>query len=279
MIYCSKCGRKLGVNDVYCPACGERNTGSTVKGGNAGSGRQSPPAASPGAGSNPGARSVQQETQAADPNAVQYVYVSKKTGKITHNPHVKTKSEGCLQFLAIAFGAVAMVFFMVAGSAILTGYLSEGSSDTESRWTEPEVSSREEVTSAPVSSETRPSQPVSSEEVSSAPSIPEELTAAYMQKKIKGKWKTDVPYKTMNLPGTFEFDGKGRCKCSVKAFLFTKKFEGTYLIKDGGECRVTLDGIGEYTDDDTMVGDLRFVTEDKIEFTVEDTVWKLTRAD
>ena len=98
-----------------------------------------------------------------------------------------------------------------------------------------------------------------------------------MQKKIKGKWKTDIPYKSMSLPGTFEFDGEGKCKCSVSAFLFSKKFNGTYTIKDGGECKLKLEGIDEYLGDNTMVGQLRFVTDDKIEFTVEDTVWKLTR--
>jgi hypothetical protein len=271
MLYCSKCGRKLGVNDQFCPACGEKNSNNTER----------PPqsAADRNAGSGNAAGPVQQEKQTADPNAIQYVYVNKKTGRITGNPRVKTKSEGCLQFVAIAFAAVAIVLFMVAGSVALTGYLSGGSRAVDDPDDSQEIDSVTEVSSLPASSETGSDYPVSSEEVSSVPQIPEELTAQYMQKKIKGKWKTDVPYKAMSLPGTFEFDGSGRCKCSIKAFLFSKKFEGNYTIKDGGECRLTLDGMSEYTDDDTMVGDLRFVNDNTMEFTVEDTVWKLSRVD
>ena len=100
-----------------------------------------------------------------------------------------------------------------------------------------------------------------------------------MNEKIKGKWKTDVPYKNMSLPATFEFDGRGNVKCTIKAFLFSKKFEGTYKINDGGKCTLTLEGMKEYLEDDTMVGDLRFVTDDKMEFTVENTVWKLNRTE
>lgn len=271
MLYCSKCGRKLGVNDQFCPACGEKNV--------SGASRPTRRAADPEPAGGSAARPVQQEKQTADPNAVQYVYVNKKTGRITGSPRVKTNSEGCLQYFAIAFAAVALVLFMVAASAALTLYLSGDSDARDDRSGPREVESLTEASSLPVSSETSSYEPVSSEEVSSEPQIPEELTAQYMQKKIKGKWKTDVPYKSMSLPGTFEFDGKGKCRCSIKAFLFSKKFEGTYTIRDGGECRLTLDGMSEYTDDDTMTGDLRFITDNAMEFTVEDTVWKLTRVE
>ncbi len=275
MTHCTKCGRALGDKDKFCPKCGEkvnRKAGIAAE-------KQSP-----GAAQSQNSTQRPAEPVVADPNSVQYVYVSKKTGRITRNPHVKTRSEGCFQFFGIALAAVALVILMVAGSVFLSGYLSEGmgvtesgedypsftSADTEiSSWSRPE-----EVSSQPVSSETVSSAPVSSE-----PTIPEEQTAKYMQKKITGKWSTDIPYKNMKLPGTFEFDGKGKCKCTIRAFLFSKKFDGTYKIKDGGECSLTLNGLEEYFDDDTMVGTLKFVTDDQIEFTVSDTVWKLNRVE
>ena len=40
-----------------------------------------------------------------------------------------------------------------------------------------------------------------------------------------------------------------------------------------------LDGVEEYLEDDTMTGQLKFVTNDKIEFTVDNTVWKLNRVE
>ena len=266
MLYCSKCGRKLDHNEVFCPGCGNRIS--------------KPNSAQSGVDSNSNKNVNPPKPQQVDPNSVQYVYVNKKTGKITNNPHVKTKSEGCLQYFVIAFAAVALVIIMVSGSVFLTNYLSERSDLVdEDDW--PEVPSQTEVssweTASEASSEPVSSEIVSSEPVSSAPAIPDELTAKYMNEKIKGKWSTEVPYKSMSLPGVFEFDGKGKAKCIIKAFLFSKTFEGTYRIKDGGNCTLTLNGIKEYIDDDTMVGDLRFVNDNKMEFTVEETVWKLNR--
>lgn len=272
MRYCSKCGRKLEDNDLFCAGCGNRvnkknnmsnNSNTSVK--------------------DEKVKNTQQpEIKHPDPNSVQYVYVNKKTGKIANNPHVKTKSEGCLQYAGIAFAAVALVILMVCGTVLLTNYLSDDYTiiDQEDEWntsSSAQVSSTEDESE--VSSGTVSSQTVSSETVSSEYSLPVELTAKYMNKKIKGKWKTDIPYKNMNLPGTFEFDGKGKVKCTIKAFLFSKKFEGTYTIKDGGKCTLTLEGLEEYFEDDTLNGDLRFVTDDKMEFTVEDTVWKLNRTE
>ena len=273
MRYCSKCGRKLDAKEKFCPGCGEK-VNKTSTGGNH-------PA--PGGSAPVQSNVYPAEPQKPDGNSVQYVYVNKKNGRITRSPHVKTSSEGCLQYLGVALAAVALVIVMVAGSVALAGYLSgkssygnnvnafdfDNGSEPSSIQDAPEVSSEEPVSS----------QPVSSQEVSSEPAIPEELTAKYLQSRIKGKWRTDVPYKSMSLPGTFEFDGKGKCKCTIKAFLFSKKFEGTYTIKDGGECRLTLDGMDEYLDDDTMVGQLQFITDDKFEFTVDNTVWKLNRVE
>ena len=192
---------------------------------------------------------------------------------------------------SIAWGMIALVFVMVSGTVLLSNYLSDdtGIVNQDDPWEFPsqEVStaepvsetSSEPVSSEIVSSESVSSEIVSSESVSSEPSVEEELTARYLNKKIKGKWKTDIPYKNMSLPGTFEFDGKGKVKCTIKAFLFSKKFDGSYTIKDGGRCTLTLDGLEEYFEDDTMVGDLKFVTDDKIEFTVDNTVWKLNRVE
>ena len=170
---------------------------------------------------------------------------------------------------------------MVSGTVLLTNYLSDSPDDSDDEIvtvsSQAEINSIEEsslVNSDPVSSEIVSSDPVSSES-----SVPEELTASVLNKKIKGKWRTDIPYKNMNLPGVFEFDGKGKAKCTIKAFLFSKKFTGTYVIKDGGRCTFKLEGLEEYFDDDTLVGDLRFVTDDQMEFTVDETVWKLKRTE
>ncbi len=278
MIYCRKCGRKLDDKAQFCPGCGEKVVNRT----NAGN-------AAPVSGRSPSREDTAKnkaqnpQPQKADPNSVQYVYVNKKTGKITNNPHVKTGSEGCLQYFLIVFAAVALVIVMVAGSVFLSDYFSEKSAFIDEADEMMDVSSQSKVSSQDISSEVS-SEPVSSEalssqEVSSEPEIPEELTAKYMNKKIKGKWSTDVPYKNMTLPGVFEFDGKGNAKCTIKAFLFSKKFEGSYKIKDGGKCTLTLDGLEEYFDNDTMVGNLKFITDDKIEFTVDNTVWILNRVE
>jgi len=279
MQYCRKCGRKLDDNAAFCPSCGNRmnKKASTVD-----SASQTDKERT-----KSNVKYNQSSVEKTNPNSVQYVYVNKKTGKITNHPNVKTKSEGCFQYVGIALGSIALVILMVSGTVLLTNYLSESSDHTDndefwivSQWEE--VSSQEvssDVSSGSVSSENISSEPdpVSSEQVSSDSSLPENLTAKYMNKKIKGKWETEVPYKNMTLPGVFEFDGKGKAKCTIKAFLFSKKFSGTYEIKDGGTCILTLDGLDEYFEGDTLEGDLRFINDDEMEFTVEETVWKLTR--
>lgn len=271
MIYCDKCGNRLDDSASFCPKCGHR----VIKNGNKG-------AAANSVGNTARNSTRRTENHRVEPNSVQYVYVNKKTGKITNNPHVKTGSEGCFQYLVIAFAAVAMVIVMVGGSVFLTDYFSENSGIIDSDY-EADVTSQEEVSSwdnpPEVSSEPVSSEIVSSRDVSSEPGIPEEQTAKYLNKKIKGKWRTDIPYKNMTLPGTFEFDGNGNAKCTVKAFLFSKKFTGSYVIKDGGRCTLTLDGLEEFFDDNTMVGDLVFIDNDNIEFTVDNTAWKLNRTE
>ncbi|MBQ5561043.1 MAG: zinc-ribbon domain-containing protein [Lachnospiraceae bacterium] len=280
MIYCSKCGRKLEETVKYCPGCGNRI--STIPdSGNGSSVRQAPFAGDKSQQNNFNYR----QAQKADPNSLKYVYVNKKTGKITNNPHVKTGSEGCLQYIVIAFSAVALVILMVVGAVFLTDYFSlnsnqhvvpdEKKSDVTSDNEAETLDNSSDTSSELVSSEIISSQ----SEVSSEAGIPEEMTAKYMNEKIIGKWRTDVPYKNMNLPGVFEFDGKGKAKCTVKAFLFSKKFEGTYKISDGGKCVLKLDGIEEYFENDTMTGNLKFITDDSMEFTVDNTVWKLNRTE
>ena len=289
MLYCEKCGRKLEENDRFCTGCGAKVNRAAGQGVPPKQQQNVPPRQQnvPPRQQNvpPRQQNVPPQQQTGDYNSVQYVYVNRKTGRITHNPHVKTGSEGCVSIFAVALGAVAVVIAMVAGTVILTGYYSAGSSrkDGYEAWeeySEPEVSSWEtssDINTGIVVS----SDPVSSEEVSSQtePEVPEELLAKNMQKRIKGSWRTDVPYKSMNLPGTFEFDGKGKCKCIIKALLFSKKFEGHYTIQDGGKCMIFLDGLQEYSDNDTMEGQLRFINDNKMEFTVENTVWKLNRVE
>ena len=233
-----------------------------------------------------GAEPTLHESEVADSNAVQYVYVDKKTGRITQDPRVTTRSEGCFQFFGIALAAVAVVILMVVGALAISGAFDKksGRSGDYEMWevfSEDEVSSVAAVSSEDLSDEPDSSDPVSSEaeEVSSEPAVPEDLLAKNLQKRIKGQWRTEVPYKSMNLPGTFEFDGKSKCKCTIKAFLFSKKFEGEYKIKDGGECELYLEGLDEYSENDMMTGQLKFINDNKIEFTVGDTVWKLNRVE
>ena len=54
---------------------------------------------------------------------------------------------------------------------------------------------------------------------------------------------------------------------------------GTYTVKDGGRCAITLNGLDEYVSDgNTLEGDIEIVKDDKINFTVGDVVWELNRA-
>ena len=143
MLYCSKCGRKLEEKDVFCPGCGNR-THKTSSNGNA---------AQPGGNTQADKKDNTTKTQQVDPSKVQYVYVNKKTGKITNNPHVKTKSEGCMQYVAIAFAAIALVFVMVSGTVLLSNYLSDdtGIVNQDDPWEFPsqEVSTAEPVSETP----------------------------------------------------------------------------------------------------------------------------------
>ena len=98
MRYCSKCGRKLSDKEAFCPGCGNRMNKKTNT---ANSSKQAEKKEAE-------SYVTQTKPESADANSVQYVYVNKKTGKITSNPQVKTKSEGCLQFVGIAIAAALL---------------------------------------------------------------------------------------------------------------------------------------------------------------------------
>ena len=142
MINCSKCGRQLGVNDRFCPDCGERvvlpaNEGSSRPNGGPSQKRQSQPAGGTNAGQ----------------SSVRYVYVDKKTGKITDSPNSKKGADGCLSFLGVALVAVAVVIAMVAGAVLISSQFSGRSGfSSEDEWSFTEESdqmiSSQEVSSS-----------------------------------------------------------------------------------------------------------------------------------
>lgn len=249
---------------------------------------------------------------------VQYVYVDPATGRVAKTPprsRGKSGSETFMQWMTVAFIAVGMVILMVAASLFISGCMvrsvftdnvvSDPMQDfLSSSRPDAAVSSRMPVvTSDPdehmwgddaSSDEADASEDVSSVSgtVSSAPrvtsrttvssrpvsSVPETQRASYLKKYVKGSWTTEIPYKAMSLPATFRFDGKGKCSCELKALFITKKFEGTYTVKDGGKCTITLEGLDDYVEEgNTLEGDLEVVRDDQMKFTVGDTVWILNR--
>ena len=301
-MYCNQCGAKIDSKDKFCPGCG-RPVQPSAAGGNSQSGqapyvnqgsqaRQAPYANQ---GPRPTAPSANAERQnrpssGMSPENVRYVQVDPKTGKIASLPHGKSRSESFMQWMTIAFIAIGLVIVMVAGSMFISGYMVKSvfADNVVSRPMDDFVTTEEETA---VSSE---QEPVSSEEeiVSETPvssdydvssqeesAVPEKLRASYIQSRLKGKWTTSIPYKSMSLPATFVFDGKGKCSCEMKALFITKKFDGTYTVKDGGQCAITLNGLEEYVSDgNTLEGDIEIVRDDKIHFTVGNVVWELNKA-
>ena len=308
-MYCNQCGAKIDSKDKFCPGCG-RPVQPSAAGGNPQSGkapyvnqgsqaRQAPyanqdprPTAS---SANAGRQNM--PPSGMNPENVRYVQVDPKTGKIASPPHGKSRSESFMQWMTIAFIAIGLVIVMVAGSMFISGYMvksvfadnvvSRPMDDFVTSKEEPSVSTAEE---SPVSSEEEDEivseTPVSSEDATSSDSVtskesevPEKLRAKYIQSHLKGKWTTSIPYKSMSLPATFVFDGKGKCSCEMKALFITKKFDGTYTVKDGGQCTVTLNGLEEYVSDgNTMEGKIEIVRDNKINFTVGNVVWELNKA-
>ena len=309
-MYCNQCGEKVGNKDKFCPNCGR-----PVVTPSAGSHAQSPQTPrspytnqAPNAGqapyanqapqtSRPTANTARQNVPSGVPDPsqgagnVRYVYVDPQTGKIATPPHGKSRSESFMQWMTIAFIAIGLVIVMVAGSMFISGYMvksvfadnvvSAPMDDFLTSEDEQTVSSQEEdVVSSEDEIEVDSEADVSSElVVSSEPAVPENLRASYIQSHLKGKWTTSIPYKSMSLPATFVFDGKGKCSCEMKALFITKKFDGTYTVKDGGRCAITLNGLEEYVSDgNTMEGKIEIVRDNKINFTVGNVVWELNKA-
>lgn len=233
-------------------------------------------------------------------NTVKYVYVDQTTGRITKKPGVKSGSELFMQWMTIAFIAIGLVIVMIAGSMFISGYVVQNvfsgnvdakaaeefflSSDAASEELPVVSDTPSDNPSIDVASEEDPpeiSSEISSDVSSAAPSsVAPEMRADVMQKKIKGTWSTQIPYKAMSLPATFVFDGSGKCSCVLKAMFISKKFDGTYTIRDGGKCSITLLGLEDYVSDgNTMVGDLEFVSDNQMNFTVGDTIWILNRVE
>ena len=313
-MYCNQCGGKVDSKDKFCPNCG-RPVMPPSAGGHPQASANQPPQPPKGAYANQASQPTAQTAGSPKRNAarssgvsapnettgnVRYVYVDPQTGKIASPPHGKSRSESFMQWMTIAFIAIGLVIVMVAGSMFISEYMvksvfsdnvvSGPIEDFVTSWEgQQSVSSQEELTVSSdeddeADEEEIPSSDiaVSSEAVvvsSQESTVPEKLRAEYIQSHLKGKWTTDIPYKSMSLPATFVFDGKGKCSCEMKALFITKKFDGTYTVKDGGQCAITLNGLEDYVaDGNTMEGQIEIVKEDKINFTVGDIVWELNKA-
>lgn len=247
--YCQNCGNEVADEDKFCHKCGKKIEEAQAAG--------VPPKAPP-----PSAPPAQ--------NSVRYVQVDTKTGKIAQNPNTKSGSESMMQGMTIAFVAIAVVIVMVAGSMFISGHMSKNVTSNEDA-VESEI---------PVSSEVASEEePVSSEE-EVVSSVPEELQASYLKSKIKGKWSTQLPYKSMSLPVTFTFEDGGKCSCVIKALFITKQFDGNYDIKDGGACTITLNGLEEYmSEGNTLIGHMEFISDNKINFTAGNEIWILNKTE
>lgn len=269
-MYCYKCGHEISDGDKFCQNCGAKTVKhkrfNSVK--KAKMQRSSPSKQEEGMSNN----DVQAEKNENAKASVRYVYVDKKTGKITKNPAAKSSKESVAQWMTIAFIVFAVIIVMIAGSMFISGYMVkivfsgnvEISSDINDEFSNVDNTVSESISSDIVSSE--------------ASSIPPDLLAENIQSRIKGTWSTDIPYKSMTIPATFVFDGNGKCSCNLKALFISKKFEGNYSVSDGGSCSITLDGLEEYVGgNNTMVGNVEFNSDDQMTFTVGSTVWKLSR--
>ncbi len=214
--------------------------------------------------------------------AVKHVYYD-KDGKPMKNPNNKSNTEALMQSMTVVFIAIALIIVTIAGSMFISGNLFE---DTFSdKAFAPSVSSTVSEDNTITSSE-QPSDPtvsananaseVSSDEVSS---IPEELLAVNFRQKIVGEWKTELPYKNLSMPATFNFDAEGKCTCVIKALFISQKFDGSYTVEDGGRCSITLSGIEEYMNgSNTILGNVKFISDNELKFTADDgTVWNLKR--
>lgn len=269
-MYCYKCGHEISDGDKFCQNCGAKTVRpkrfNAVK--KAKKQSSTPPKQEKSMLNN----DVQAEKKENTKASVRYVYIDKKTGKITKNPAAKSSRESLAQWMTILFIVFAVIIVMIAGAMFISGYMVKnvfsGNVEINSDMND-EFSNVDDTVSESISS---------NGESSEASSIPPDLLAENIQSKIKGTWNTDIPYKSMTIPATFVFDGNGKCSCNLKALFISKKFEGNYSVSDGGSCSITLDGLEDYVGgNNTMVGNVEFNSDDQMTFTVENTVWKLSR--
>lgn len=296
-MYCYNCGKEIAEDDKFCKHCGvilvrparfnakakqtAAPTASTEPAASTAPRQpaegRTEPAANASASAQTGSKPQEVRTLVSVPgrqgseaqppqSSVKYVYVDKKTGKITEDPAAKTRTESVMQWMTIVFIALTVVIVMTAGAMFISGQMVKtvfsGTVDTSA-----------EV--LPVSSETQTDVASKSE-----PSVPQELLAENLQLRLKGTWSTGIPYKSMSIPATLWFDGNGNCSCILKAMFITKSFDGTYRVQDGGKCSITLPGIEEYTaGGNTMTGNLAFVSDDTMTFTTGSNVWNLKRVE
>lgn len=267
-MYCYKCKHKISDGDKFCQNCGTK----IVKPKRFNSVKKSENMSNPLPKQKLPNKTVQADKQANAEASVKYIYVDKKTGKVTKNPTAKSSSESVAQWMTIVFIIFAVIIVMIAGSMFISGYMVKSilSDNVEiSSDMNDELSNSYNSQSEPVSS---------NDETSNISSVPPELLAENIQSKIKGTWSTDIPYKSMTIPATFVFDGNEKCSCSLKALFISKTFEGSYSVSDGGRCYITLNGLEEYAGGkNTMVGNVEFTSDDSMTFTVDSTVWQLNR--
>lgn len=270
MKYCPQCGCQSADENSFCHRCGTKLASQPPQ--PSGSGKAQ--------GGQPQAGSYYppppKEPSAAG-DTVRYVQIDTKTGKLADVSRSRKKrgSGAFLQGMIIALTAIAVVIIMVAGSLFLSGQLNEKAEAGRDYF----ISSLPPVSSEPLpdtSSEVSSEEPVVSSREENA--VPEELRAETLRRRLKGSWSTRLPYKSMQLPVTFTFDDKGNCSCVIKALFVAKKFEGTYTMKDGGDCSITLTGMDEYMKEgDTLAGTVKFLSDDRFTFTFGNEMLTLDR--
>lgn len=289
-IFCSNCGHRLELNDAFCPNCGMKRRDSVEP--------------------NTSQQNViyqQNYTQSKieEPYDIDndYVEFTNTTSKI--NPNIKTRTEIVIQGLTIGCIVISAVLAMLALAMVISEnvvkgvfsdgidvYYSEGvssqsffaevdTSSDEVEWTGSTTAADNENVSVYTTVTTKlPSRETTSSTTKrvTTTTIAKEMQASYLKQKIAGKWTTNLPYKTMKVPAVFTFDSNGKCSCVIKALFITKKFDGSYTVIDGGACSITLIGLEDYVGGtNTMSGNIKFLSDNKVNFVSGDTTWELVR--
>ncbi len=269
MKYCNNCGHEAPDEDIFCHQCGRRLSAKPPVS------HAQPPQGQPSAPQNPSHGNPPEQNQ------VRYVQVDTRTGRVTDmaaDVKRRTRSEAVVKGMLIMFVAITVVIVMVAGSMFIAGHVKQKpSTDADDKYSEISFPGgrADDGSSEAAASETP--EPVSSEEEDD---VPPELKADYLKSKIKGKWTTKLPYKTMTLPVTFTFDDQGHCSCVIKALFITKQFDGVYTVEDGGRCTLQLEGLEEYmSGGDSITGQAEFVSDNELHFTVGNDVWILNKSE